>query len=306
VAFERLAHRKGLYAKSVIGDAFSKEVKEKTIALIKDDFGTIDLLVYSLAAPRRTHPKTGEVFKLALKPVGSPFASKGLDTDRKEIREVALEAATEEEIHGTVGVMGGEDWEMWVEALLQASALSVGCTTVAYSYIGPEVTWPIYRDGTIGLAKEDLEVSATKINRMLNGSGQAYVSINKGVVSQASSAIPVVSLYISVLFKAMRERGVDEGCIEQIYRLFRDHLYGASGPPQLDKKGRIRIDDFELRDDVQRATEEYWRQINSENIDEMSDFSRYKSEFLRLFGFGLSSVDYDTEVDPVVAFDYDF
>ena len=304
VAFERLAHREGLYAKSVIGDAFSEEIKEKTVAMIKDDLGFIDLFIYSLAAPRRTHPKTGEVFKLALKPVGGPFASKGLDTDRKQIREVAVEAATEEEIRGSMGVMGGDDWEMWVQALLEAGVLAKGCTTVAYSYIGPRVTWPIYRHGTIGLAKEDLEESARKINRILNGSGQAYISVNKGVVSQASSAIPVVPLYMSILLKVMRDRGLDEGCVEQIYRLFRDHLFGASGP-QLDEKGRIRIDDLELRDDVQQAAEEYWRRINSENIDEMSDFSGYQSEFLRLFGFDLSGVDYDADVDPVVEFDYD-
>ena len=302
VAFERSAHEDGIYAKSVMGDAFSDEIKNKTVETIKEDLGSIDLLIHCLAAPRRTHPKTGEVLKLALKPVGNPFTSKGLDTDRKEIREVSVQPAMEEEIRGSLGVMGGEDWEMWVDALDKAGVLANGFTTVAYSYVGPEVTWPIYKNGTIGLAKEHLEESAGRINGMLNGNGRAFISINKGVVTQASSAIPVVPLYMSILLKVMKEKGINEGCTEQIYRLFHDHLYAASGP-KFDDNGRIRIDDLELREDVQRAATEYWHQVNSENLDEMSDYSGYQSEFLRLFGFGLDGVDYDADVDPVVEFE---
>lgn len=303
VAFERSAHEDSIFAKSVMGDAFSDEIKNKAVELIKEDLGSIDLLIHCLAAPRRTHPKTGEVLKLALKPVGNPFTSKGLDTDRKEIREVSVQPAMEEEIRGSLGVMGGEDWEMWVDALDKAGVLANGFTTVAYSYVGPEVTWPIYKNGTIGLAKEHLEESAGRINGMLNGNGRAFISINKGVVTQASSAIPVVPLYMSILLKVMKEKGINEGCTEQIYRLFHDHLYAASGP-KLDGNGRIRIDDLELREDVQRAATEYWHQINSGNLDEMSDYSGYQSEFLRLFGFGLDGVDYDADVDPVVEFSY--
>ena len=303
VAFERSAHEDSIFAKSVMGDAFSDEIKNKAVELIKEDLGSIDLLIHCLAAPRRTHPKTGEVLKLALKPVGNPFTSKGLDTDRKEIREVSVQPAMEEEIRGSMGVMGGEDWEMWVDALDKAGVLANGFTTVAYSYVGPEVTWPIYKNGTIGLAKEHLEESAGRINGMLNGNGRAFISINKGVVTQASSAIPVVPLYMSILLKVMKEKGINEGCTEQIYRLFHDHLYAASGP-KLDGNGRIRIDDLELREDVQRAATEYWHQINSGNLDEMSDYSGYQSEFLRLFGFGLDGVDYDADVDPVVEFSY--
>ena len=303
VAFERSAHEDSIFAKSVMGDAFSDEIKNKAVELIKEDLGSIDLLIHCLAAPRRTHPKTGEVLKLALKPVGNPFTSKGLDTDRKEIREVSVQPAMEEEIRGSLGVMGGEDWEMWVDALDKAGVLANGFTTVAYSYVGPEVTWPIYKNGTIGLAKEHLEESAGRINGMLNWNGRAFISINKGVVTQASSAIPVVPLYMSILLKVMKEKGINEGCTEQIYRLFHDHLYAASGP-KLDGNGRIRIDDLELREDVQRAATEYWHQINSGNLDEMSDYSGYQSEFLRLFGFGLDGVDYDADVDPVVEFSY--
>ncbi len=303
VAFERSAHQEGIYAKSVVGDAFSDEIKNKAVETIKEDLGSIDLLIHCLAAPRRTHPKTGEVLKSALKPVGNPFTSKSLDTDRKEIREVTTQPAMEEEIRGTLGVMGGEDWEMWVEALVKAGVLANGCTTVAYSYVGPEVTWPIYKNGTIGLAKEHLEESAGRINGMLNGNGRAFVSINKGVVTHASSAIPVVPLYMSILLKVMKEKGINEGCTEQIYRLFHDHLYTAGGP-KLDANGRIRIDDLEMREDVQRAAKEYWHQVNSENLDEMSDYAGYQSEFLRLFGFGLDGVDYDADVDPVVEFSY--
>ena len=303
VAFERSAHEDGIYAKSVVGDAFSDEIKNKTVEMIKEDLGSIDLLIHCLAAPRRTHPKTGEVLKLALKPVGNPFTSKGLDTDRKEIREVSVQPAMEEEIRGSLGVMGGEDWEMWVDALDKAGVLANGFTTVAYSYVGPEVTWPIYKNGTIGLAKEHLEESAGRINGMLNGNGRAFISINKGVVTQASSAIPVVPLYMSILLKVMKEKGINEGCTEQIYRLFHDHLYAASGP-KLDDNGRIRIDDLELREDVQRAATEYWHQVNSENLDETSDYAGYQSEFLRLFGFGLDGVDYDADVEPVVEFSY--
>lgn len=296
VAFEKAAQAEGLYAKSFNGDAFSDEMKEQVLATIKEDLGEIDCLIYSLASPRRTDPKSGETFKSVLKPIGQSYTQKNLNTDTGEIDEVTIEPASDEEIVHTVKVMGGEDWELWIDALEEAGLLSDGFTTVAYSYIGPEMTHPIYTNGTIGRAKEHLEQSALRMNERF-GEGSAYVSVNKALVTQASSAIPVVPLYISLLYKTMKEIGNHEGCIEQIQRLFADHLSSGSAPT-LDDRGRIRIDDWEMSEPVQAAVHEAWDKVTTANLSELSDFSGYKSEFLRLFGFGLEGVDYEAETDP--------
>jgi enoyl-[acyl-carrier protein] reductase/trans-2-enoyl-CoA reductase (NAD+) len=299
-AFEKEAHSAGLYAKSINGDAFSDAIRQQTIDLIKADLGQIDLFVYSLASPRRSHPGTGETYKSVLKPIGGTYTAKTVDTDRGVVSDITIEPATEQEIADTVQVMGGEDWKFWVDALEAAGEIADGFTTVAYSYIGPDITWPIYRNGTIGAAKSDLESKAHEISGQLaSKNGRAFVSINKALVTQASSAIPVVPLYISLLYKVMKEKGLHEGCIEQIERLFADRLYGNKGPA-LDEKGRIRIDDWEMRGDVQAAVAEVWPQVTTENLEELSDIAGYRAEFLKLFGFGLPTVDYEADVDPVV------
>ncbi|MDF1860732.1 MAG: trans-2-enoyl-CoA reductase family protein [Verrucomicrobiales bacterium] len=296
VAFEKAAHEAGLYAKSFNGDAFSNEIKDQVIATIKEDLGQIDCIVYSLASPRRTDPIDGETYKSVLKPIGESYSQKNLNTDTGEVNSVTIEPAEGDDVANTVKVMGGEDWELWLAALKDAGVLADGFQTVAYSYIGPELTFPIYTNGTIGKAKEHLEASAARMNSEF-GEGTAYVSVNKALVTQASSAIPVVPLYISLLYKVMKEKGNHEGCIEQIERLFSDHLAGA-GTPALDEKGRIRIDDWEMGEDVQAAVAEAWEKVTTENLSELSDFSGYKSEFLRLFGFGLEEVDYEKDTNP--------
>lgn len=299
-ALQKAARSAGLYAKSINGDAFSDAIKQQTVELIKNDLGKIDLLVYSLASPRRTHPKTGEVFKSVLKPIGSVYTGKTVDTDKAVVHEVQIEPATSEDISQTIAVMGGEDWEMWLDALEQSNLLAEGFKTIAYTYIGPRLTWPIYREGTIGKAKEDLERAAHAIGERLTGiGGRAYISVMKAVVTQSSSAIPVVPLYISLLFKIMKEKGAHEGCIEQAYRLFADCLYAGS-EPQTDEAGRLRLDDLEMQADVQAEIERTWPQITTENLHQLTDFAGYQEEFLKLFGFGLPGVDYDADVDPVV------
>jgi enoyl-[acyl-carrier protein] reductase/trans-2-enoyl-CoA reductase (NAD+) len=299
VAFEREAHAAGLYAKSINGDAFSDAVKQQAIDLIKADLGQVDAVIYSLASPRRLHPRTGVLHKSVLKPVGAPFTNKTVDTDRGTISEITIEPATEQEVADTVAVMGGEDWEMWIEALASAGVLAPGATTVAYSYIGPDLTYAIYRKGTIGAAKDHLEATAARLNeRLAKTGGQALVSVNKALVTQASSAIPIVPLYISLLYKVMKAHGLHEGCIEQIQRLFAERLaHGAA--QQLDAQGRVRIDDWEMRDDIQRAVAALWPQVTTENLATLSDIAGYRAEFLQLFGFGLAGVDYEVEVDPV-------
>jgi enoyl-[acyl-carrier protein] reductase/trans-2-enoyl-CoA reductase (NAD+) len=297
VAFEEAATKAGLYAKSFNGDAFSKEVKQQVIDAIKADLGQVDMIVYSLASPRRTDPETGEVYKSVLKPTGETYTNKNLNTDKKQIESVTIEPANEDEIAQTVKVMGGEDWKLWIDALSQAGVLADGFKTVAYSYIGPELTWAIYTDGTIGRAKLHLEQTARDLNAAY-GKGTAVVSVNKALVTQASSAIPVVPLYISILYKIMKAKGTHEGCIEQIHRLFADH-YGAADGPTLDEKGRIRIDDWEMRPEIQAEVEKIWNVVTTERIDELSDFEGYQKEFYRLFGFGLAGVDYAAETDPV-------
>ncbi|MEM7792080.1 MAG: enoyl-ACP reductase FabV [Verrucomicrobiota bacterium] len=293
VAFEKAAHASGLYAKSINGDAFSNEIKAQTIETIKADLGQVDLVVYSLASPRRTDPATGETYKSCLKPIGDTFTNRTLDTDKKQVTEVSIEPAEEEDITHTVKVMGGEDWELWIKALSEAGVLASGAKTVAYSYIGPEITWPVYTNGTIGAAKKDVERAAQAITATYDC--HAYVSVNKAVVTQASSAIPVVPLYISILFKVMKAKGNHEGCIEQMVRLFNQRLYG--GDLQLDEVGRIRIDDWEMDPEIQAAVAAVWPEISTENLNELSDFAGYQSDFLELFGFGVSGVDYEEDVE---------
>ena len=293
-AFEKAAQEAGIYAKSINGDAFSAEIKEQTIARIKEDLGQVDLVVYSLASPRRTDPVSGETYKSVLKPIGNePFKNQTLDTDRNEVKDVEIEPAAENEIQHTVKVMGGEDWELWMKALNEAGVLAPGAKSVAYSYIGPEVTWPIYKNGTIGQAKKDVERAAAAISEAYDC--KAYVAVNKAVVTQASSAIPVVPLYISILFKLMKAAGTHEDCIEQMVRLFDEHLYASD--LQLDESGRIRIDDLEMHPEIQTKVVEIWKEITTENLNAMSDYAGYQKNFLNLFGFELSGVDYDEDVE---------
>jgi enoyl-[acyl-carrier protein] reductase/trans-2-enoyl-CoA reductase (NAD+) len=301
VAFEQAARAEGLYAKSINGDAFSEDIKLQTIARLKEDLGPVDLVIYSLASPRRTDPRSGEVYKSVLKPVGAPFTAKTVDTDKKEVLEITLEPATAEDIRQTTKTMGGEDWEMWLDALRHHNLLAPGVVTVAYSYIGPEVTYAIYRNGTIGKAKEDLENTAARLTaKLAELQGRAWVSVNKAVVTQASSAIPVVPLYLAILLKVMAEKKVDEGCIEQIQRLFATLLYradGANAGPTADAAGRLRVDDWEMRPDVQEAVKKIWPQVTTANLNEITAFPRYQAEFLKLFGFGFPGVNYDAEVE---------
>ena len=299
-AFHDEARKAGLKAVSINGDAFSADIKAQAIAAIKAKMpgGKVDLVVYSLASPRRTAPD-GTTYKSVLKPVGTPFKAKNLDTDRKVVNEAALEPAAGDDVLQTVKVMGGEDWELWMEALEAAGALAEGCQTVAYSYIGPEVTWPIYRDGTIGKAKEDLDRAAAKIDALMKlRRGRAFVSVNKAVVTQASSAIPVVPLYVSILFKVMKAKGTHEGCIEQIQRLFEKQMYNGNAL-DFDDKGRVRIDDWEMAEDVQREVFRIWPDVTTETLDKLADFEGYQRDFLGNFGFGCEGVDGDapTEVE---------
>jgi enoyl-[acyl-carrier protein] reductase / trans-2-enoyl-CoA reductase (NAD+) len=300
VAFEELAQKDGLFAATVNGDAFSDAVKAEVIDLIRAHLGQVDLVVYSLASPRRTHPRTGETFSSVIKPVGEPFHSKTIDVHSGKVSEVTIEPATDEEIRNTVAVMGGEDWEMWIEALRDAGVLADNATTVAYSYIGPELTFSIYREGTIGQAKNDLEATAKRLNDTLSATGgRAFVSVNKAVVTQSSSAIPVVPLYISILFKVMKEQGLHEGCIEQMYRMYTDRLYTGSAAPT-DERGRIRLDDLEMRPEIQDTVMKAWNDINESNLSDLSDLAGYRSDFLQLFGFDIDGVDYEADVNPDV------
>jgi enoyl-[acyl-carrier protein] reductase/trans-2-enoyl-CoA reductase (NAD+) len=298
-AFHKFAEQDGLYAKSINGDAFSDEVKAKTIATIKEDLGQIDLVIYSLAAPRRQHPKTGEVFNSTLKPVGKNITMRGINTDKETIQEFSLEAANEQEIADTVAVMGGEDWQMWIDDLSAAGVLAEGAKTTAFTYIGEKMTWDLYWDGTIGQAKKDLDKRVVSIREKLAAQGgDARVSVLKAVVTQASSAIPIMPLYLAMLFKEMKRDGSHEGCIEQLYRLFTESLYSDS--PRTDAEGRLRVDELELRPEIQTAVAEAWSKISTENLAELTDFVGYKHEFLKLFGFDIEGVDYDADVDPDV------
>ena len=300
IAFEQAARADGLYAKSINGDAFSNDVKNQTIELIKADLGHVDLVIYSLASPRRTDPTTGETFSSTLKPIGSAYTAKNLNTDTQIVSDITVEAASEQEIADTVKVMGGEDWLMWMDALSDAGVLAPAAKTIAYTYIGDKLTKPIYGHATIGKAKEDLDVKAAELRQRLGL--DAHVSVLKAVVTQASSAIPVMPLYLSILFKKMKEEGTHEGCIEQLQRLFKECVYADK--PRLDDNNRYRVDELELGPDLQAAIEAIWPNINTENLNELSDFAAYRSEFLRLFGFAIEGVDYEQEVDPAIEGDF--
>lgn len=304
-AFDKFAKEAGLYSKSLNGDAFSDEAKQKTIELIKQDLGQVDMVVYSLASPVRKMPKTGEVIRSSLKPIGETYTATAVDTNKDQIIEASVEPATEQEIKDTVTVMGGEDWELWMQALSEAGVLAQGCKTVAYSYIGTELTWPIYWDGALGQAKMDLDRAASALNAELAKiDGSANVAVLKSVVTQASSAIPVMPLYIAMVFKKMREEGVHEGCMEQIYRMFSQRLYkDDQSAPEVDEKNRLRLDDWELREDIQQHCRDLWPQVTTENLKELTDYVEYKEEFLKLFGFGVEGVDYDADVSTIVEFD---
>jgi enoyl-[acyl-carrier protein] reductase/trans-2-enoyl-CoA reductase (NAD+) len=301
-AFEAKAIEAGLYAKSINGDAYTDEIKQQTIDLIKADLGQVDMIVYSLASPRRTHPVTGTLHNSVLKPIGegNTFTSKTVDFHTGIISEVSIQPATEEEIENTVAVMGGEDWERWIDQMKAAGVLAPGVTTVAYSYIGPMLTEAVYRKGTIGRAKDHLEATAFTIKDKLKDlDGKAFVSVNKGLVTQSSSAIPVIPLYISLLYKIMKEKGIHEGCIEQIQRLFQDRLFAGTEVPT-DEKGRIRIDELEMRDDVQSQVDILWSKATTENLPEIGDLAGYRNDFLNLFGFDVAGVDYDADVNEMV------
>jgi enoyl-[acyl-carrier protein] reductase / trans-2-enoyl-CoA reductase (NAD+) len=299
-AFEVEANKAGLYAKSINGDAFSNEVKQQTIDMIKADLGQIDLIIYSLASPVRQHPVTGVLHRSTLKPIGSTFTNKTVDFHTGNVTSVSIEPANEEDIANTVVVMGGEDWSMWMDALKGAGVLAEGATTIAYSYIGPEVTEAVYRKGTIGRAKDHLEATAFEItDKLADIKGKAYVSVNKALVTQASSAIPVIPLYISLLYKIMKAEDIHEGCIEQIQRLYADRLYTGNAVPT-DDKGRIRIDDWEMRADVQERIAKLWGESTTETLVELGDLAGYKQDFLNLFGFGFEGVDYLADTNEMV------
>lgn len=301
-AFDKLAKEEGLYAKSINADAFSDECRAQTIDLIKKDLGKVDLVIYSLAAPVRKLPQTGEIVRSCLKPIGQTYTSTAIDTNADTIIEASIEPATDEEVQNTVTVMGGQDWELWIKALKDADVLEQGCKTVAYSYIGTEITWPIYWHGALGKAKEDLDRASNANTKLLSDiNGKSYVCVLKSVVTQASSAIPVMPLYISICFKIMKEQGVHESVIEHIQRLFATSLYGKD--MKCDEQGRIRMDLWELDPKVQDACKALWPTITTENLKEKTDYENYKKEFLKLFGFNVKGVDYTKDVNPVVDFD---
>jgi enoyl-[acyl-carrier protein] reductase/trans-2-enoyl-CoA reductase (NAD+) len=299
VAFHAEARKVGLYAESINGDAFSDEIKTQVIETLKNGMGPVDMVVYSLASPRRTDPKTGITYNSTLKPIGDSYTSKGMNTDTEEVTLITVEPANDEEIANTVKVMGGEDWEMWIDALGDAGLLADDCKTVAYTYIGKEITWPIYGQATIGKAKEDLDRASAAIDaKLAPKGGESKVAVLKALVTQASSAIPVMPLYISLLYKVMKAEGTHEGCIEQVQGLFADQFY-TSGERVIDEVGRLRMDGKELRDEVQARVKELWDQVTTENLRELSDYAGYEHEFLKLFGFDIPGFDYDADVSPI-------
>ncbi|MCZ6917262.1 MAG: trans-2-enoyl-CoA reductase family protein [Gemmatimonadetes bacterium] len=303
VAIERAARAAGRYARSINGDAFSDEIKHQTIERVEKDLGSVDLVVYSVAAPRRVHPKTGAIAYSTLKPIGKTYEGLTLVTDKKMVSPITIEPASEDDIAATVSVMGGEDWQLWMDALEEAGVLAPGCRAISFTYVGSKTTWPIYRAGTIGKAKEDLEARARTIHeRLAARGGGAYIGVMKALVTQSSSAIPVVPLYISLLYKIMKEKGLHEGCIEQMQRLFATRLYNGDDVA-VDDNGLIHLDDWEMRDEVQDRVSELWDAVSTENLDEVSDFEGYRSDFLKLFGFGLQGVDYEADVDHEVGFE---
>ncbi|MFE3867181.1 enoyl-ACP reductase FabV [Flavobacterium sp. LS2P90] len=299
-AFENEAHKAGLYAKSVNGDAFSNEIKRQTLDLIKADLGQVDLVIYSLASPVRMNPVTGILHRSVLKPIGSTFTNKTVDFHSGKVSEISIEPCSGDDIENTIAVMGGEDWAMWIDALNAENLLAPGATTVAYSYIGPSLTEAVYRKGTIGRAKDHLEATAFSITDSLADiEGKAFVSVNKALVTQASSAIPVIPLYISLLYKIMKEEGIHEGCIEQIQRLYQERLYTGNEVP-VDEKGRIRIDDLEMHPDVQEKVAKLWVEAVTENLSEIGDLEGYRKDFYNLFGFDVEGVDYKADTNEVV------
>ncbi|NQX43978.1 trans-2-enoyl-CoA reductase family protein [Paenibacillus tritici] len=300
-AFEEMAYTSGLRSYSVCGDAFTAETKERTIELIRRELGQVDLVIYSVASARRTDPQTGAVHQSVLKPLGGTYTNTTVNFHTGELSTVQIEPATEAEMNDTVHVMGGEDWRLWIEALRDSGVLAADAVTLAFSYIGPELTQAVYRDGTIGRAKDHLEATALQLNEQLaTAGGRAYVAVSKGLVTQSSSAIPVVPLYISVLYKVMKEQGLHEGCIEQAYRLYTDFLYNPEGTP-VDEQGRIRIDDREMSHAVQKEVDRIWPMLTTENVYQYSDLTGYRREFFQLFGFETSGVDYEADINPVVA-----
>lgn len=295
-AFEEFAKEEGLYAKSVNGDAFSKEIKDQVIAMIKEDLGQVDMVVYSLAAPRRTMAD-GTVYNSVLKTVGSPFTNKSLDLKNNTIVEASIDPANDEEVASTIKVMGGEDWYDWMQALKENGVLAQNAVTMAYSYIGPELTYPVYFDGTIGQAKKDLKAKSDAMNEDFKDMGvRSFVSVNKALVTQASAAIPVVPLYFAILYKVMKEFGNHEGCIEQIDRLFRDKLLVEA--PVVDEEGRIRMDDYEMEERVQSEVMRRWDAVTTENLTDLADLEGYWDDFYQMFGFRMPNVDYTLDVEP--------
>jgi enoyl-[acyl-carrier protein] reductase/trans-2-enoyl-CoA reductase (NAD+) len=303
-AFDKLAKQAGLYSKSINGDAFSHQTRTRAIELIQQEMGgPLDLVIYSLASPVRKLPDSGEVVRSSLKTIGEPFTAASIDTNRDTVIQTTVEPATEQEIKDTVTVMGGEDWALWIDALSQAGVLAPQARTIAFSYVGTEITWPIYWHGTLGRAKQHLDNTAKALAGRHSGL-KVNVGVMKSVVTQASAAIPVIPLYVSMAFRVMKDKGLHEGTIEQINRLFRDFLYRTDGAaPRTDDEGRLRLDDWELREDVQQACKALWPTVNTENLSQLTDYAGYKQEFLRLFGFGRKDVDYETDVDPDVHFD---
>jgi len=300
-AFEVAAQEAGLKSYSVTGDAFTDETKTKAIDLIRKELGQVDLVVYSVASARRTNPRTGETSNSVLKPIGQPYTNKTVNFHDGEVSTITIDPATEQEIHETVDVMGGEAWQMWIDALRLGGVLADDATTIAYSYIGSSITQDIYREGSIGQAKDHLEATAKQLNEQLGASGgRAFVTVSKALVTQSSSAIPVVPLYISALYKVMKEKGIHEGCIEQTYRLFADRLYSSEGVP-VDEEGRIRIDDWEMREDVQEEVAKIWAALSTENIGQLTDIEGYRREFFQLFGFETDGIDYEADADPNVS-----
>ncbi|PCH52029.1 MAG: enoyl-[acyl-carrier-protein] reductase FabV [Cellvibrionales bacterium] len=299
-ALQAAARQEGLYAGGINGDAFSDEVKDQAIAMLKENMGPLDLVVYSLASPRRTDPRTGTTYESSLKPIGDAYTMKGVNTDTLKIDELTVEPATEEEIANTVKVMGGEDWEWWMDALSDAGLLAECCKTTAYTYIGEEMTWPLYGHASIGMAKKDLDRASAAIDEKLQKlGGESKVSVLKALVTQASSAIPIMPLYISILYKIMKEEGTHEGCIQQIQGLFERQLF-TTGDRDLDDVGRLRMDGLELKASVQDRVKALWGDVTTETLNDLTDFKGYRQEFLKLFGFGVDGVDYDVDVDHLI------
>jgi enoyl-[acyl-carrier protein] reductase/trans-2-enoyl-CoA reductase (NAD+) len=303
-AFTHAAQEAGLYAANLNGDAFSAALKQATIDLIKRDLGQVDMVIYSLAAPARQLPD-GSLVRSTLKPIGEPFEGSTIDLNSGELRSVSLEPASQQEVNDTIKVMGGEDWELWMAALLKANVLANGCITTNYTYLGSEVTWPIYYHGTIGKAKEDLDRAARAlVEPMAKINGHAYVAVMKGLMTQAASAIPGMSIYLSLLFKAMKAKGTHEGCIEQTTRLFKNLFMDAA--LQKDESGRLRLDDWELSEDIQAFVKANWSKVTADNLMDISDFAGYRQAFLHMHGFDFDGVDYDAEVDPEVPMPLEF